>query len=140
MTNPYDTHDWTQDTLEPVCQSCGCRLIVPYGGLTDQGGTPCPGSCLPLIDSPPLVPAAPFQPTRAQIRFMRLHAWHLVEKWQWHWFQTLLRATTDRGVTASLWVDDVEALIREGLMEAGMGCTMEVTDAGRELVDEWRNA
>lgn len=93
----------------------------------------------PLLLSPPLVPAAPFQPTPAQIRFMRLHAWHLVEKWQWHWLQTLLRATTDRGVTATLWAGDVEALIQEGLMEAGIGYAMSVTDAGRELLARERN-
>lgn len=92
-----------------------------------------------LLQSPPLVPAAPFQPTRAQIRFMRLHAWHLVEKWQWHWLQTMLRATTDRGVTATLWVDSVEELVREGLMEASMGYAMSVTDAGRELLARERN-
>lgn len=96
----------------------------------------CDPSLIPYVDSPPL---APFQPTRAQIRFMRLHAWHLVEKWQWHWFQTLLRATTDRGVTASLWTDDVEVLVREGLMEAGMGFCMDVTEAGRELLARERN-
>lgn len=92
--------------------------------------------CVVLSSSPPL---APFQPSRAQIRFMRLHAWHLVEKWQWHWLQTMLRATTDRGVTATLWADSVEELIREGLMEAGMGYAMSVTDAGRELLARERN-
>jgi hypothetical protein len=92
---------------------------------------------LALHDSPPLVPA--FAPSPAQIRFMRLHAWHHVEKWQWHWLQTMLRATTDRGVTATLWVDSVEELIREGLMEAGMGYAMSVTDAGRELLARERN-
>lgn len=91
---------------------------------------------IPYVDSPPL---APFLPSPAQIRFMRLHAWHLVEKWQWHWFQTMLRATTDRGVTATLWVDDVEALVSEGLMEAGMGYAMTLTAAGREMLAEWRN-
>lgn len=89
-----------------------------------------------LLHSPPL---APFQPSPAQIRFMRLHAWHLVEKWQWHWLQTMLRATTDRGVTATLWVDSVEEMIREGLMEAGMGFCMSVTDAGREMLARERN-
>lgn len=94
-------------------------------------------NCVVLTSSPPLVPA--FQPSRAQIRFMRLHAWHLVEKWQWHWFQTMLRATTDRGVTATLWVDDVEELVSEGLMEAGMGYAMNVTSAGREMLARERN-
>lgn len=86
---------------------------------------------LPFVLSPPL---APFQPSRAQIRFMRLHTFHCVEKWQWHWLQTMLRATTDRGVTATLWVDSLEELVREGLMEAGMGYAMSVTDAGLELL------
>lgn len=90
----------------------------------------CPA--LPTIASPPLAPLAPFLPSPAQIRFMRLHAWHLVEKWQWHWLNTMLRATTDRGVTATLWADSVEELIREGLMEAGMGFYMDVTSKGRE--------
>ena len=94
---------------------------------------------LPFIASPPLVPAAPFQPSHAQIRFMRLHAWHLVEQWRWHWYETMLRATTDRGVTATLWVDSVEELIREGLMEAGIGFCMSVTSKGRELLARERN-
>lgn len=97
---------------------------------------------LTLHDSPPLVPlvlVAPFQPSRAQLHFLRLHCFHLVEKWQWHWFQTMLRATTDRGVTATLWADDVEALVSQGLMEAGMGFVMSVTDAGRELLARERN-
>lgn len=70
---------------------------------------------------------------------MRLHAWHLVEQWRWHWYETMLRATTDRGVTATLWVDDVDVLVSEGLMEAGMGFAMNVTDAGRELLARERN-
>lgn len=85
---------------------------------------------IPTVESPPLVPA--FQPSRAQLHFLRLHTFHCVEKWQWHWFNTMLRATTDRGVTATLWADSVEELIREGLMEAGMGFCMEVTPKGRE--------
>lgn len=92
--------------------------------------------CLPRVASPPLAPA--FTPSRAQRRFMALHT-HLVVKWQWHWFNTMLRATTDRGDTATLWADDVEQLIREGLMEAGMGFCMTLTARGREVLDEWRN-
>lgn len=88
---------------------------------------------LPTIASPPLAPLAPFLPSPAQIRFMRLHAWHLVEQWRWHWFETMLRATTDRGVTATLWRDEVESLVSQGLMEAGMGYCMEVTPRGREV-------
>ena len=95
--------------------------------------------CLPHVDSHSLVPAAPFQPTRAQLRFLRLHTFHCVEQWRWHWYETMLRATTDRGVTATLWVDSVEELVREGLMEAGMGYAMSVTDAGRELLARERN-
>lgn len=94
---------------------------------------------LPFVLSPPLAPAAPFQPSPAQLHFLRLHCFHLIEKWQWHWLQTMLRATTDRGVTATLWADSVEDLIREGLMEAGMGYAMSVTDAGRELLARERN-
>lgn len=89
-----------------------------------------------LLQAPPLVP---FLPSPAQIRFMRLHAWHLVERWQWHWFQTMLRATTDRGVTATLWADSVEELIHNGLMEAGMGFCMTLTAAGREMLARERN-
>lgn len=76
-----------------------------------------------------------FIPSRAQVRFMRLHALHLVARWQWHWFNTMLRATTDRGVTATLWADEIEQLIREGMMEAGMGFCMALTPAGREFVE-----
>ena len=111
------TTDDTLDDVQPSMFMCRCVL--------------------PQVDSPPLaplVPVAPFPPSRAQIRFMRLHTFHCVEKWQWHWFQTMLRATTDRGVTATLWVDEVESLVSQGLMEAGMGYAMSVTDAGLELL------
>lgn len=121
MTDTFDADRqcWCGTDVRPAC-SDGCPA-------------------LPTIDSPPLVPAAPFQPSRAQIRFLRLHTFHLVEKWRWYWLDTMLRATTDRGVTATLWRDEVESLVSEGLMEAGMGFCMSVTDAGRELLAEWRN-
>ncbi len=121
MTDTFDADRqcWCGTDVRPAC-SDGCPA-------------------LPTIDSPPLAPLAPFQPTRAQLHFLRLHCFHLVEKWQWHWFQTMLRATTDRDVTATLWADDVEELVREGLMEAGMGYAMSVTDAGRELLARERN-
>lgn len=98
---------------------------------------------LPHVDSPPLAPLVPeppaFTPSPAQLHFLRLHCFHLVERWQWHWYETMLRATTDRGVTATLWRDEVESLVSEGLMEAGMGYAMSVTDAGRELLARERN-
>lgn len=120
---------------------CGETLGVDVRPICSPVCTNHP-ALLPLVDSPPLaplVPIAPFQPSPAQLRFMRMHAWHLVEKWQWHWFQTMLRATTDRGVTATLWADEVESLVSEGLMEAGMGYVMNVTAAGRELLARERN-
>lgn len=78
----------------------------------------------------PALPPA-FVPSPGQLRFLRLHALHLVERWQWHWLDTMLRAYTDRGDTATIWRDDVEQLLQQGLMEAGMGFTMSVTIKGR---------
>ncbi len=116
------TTDDTLDDVQPSMFMCRCVL--------------------PQVDSPPrapLVPAAPFQPSQAQLHFLRLHCFHLVEQWRWHWYETMLRATTDRGVTATLWRDEVESLVSQGLMEAGMGYAMSVTDAGRDLLARERN-
>lgn len=85
-----------------------------------------------IQDAPPL---APFHPTVAQMRFMRLHLLHVVEQWRWHWCETMLRATTDRGVTATLWRDSVDELVREGLMRRGLGFAMELTNRGREMCE-----
>jgi hypothetical protein len=42
--NPVDTHKWLpKDSLEPRCAECGCRLIIPYGDITEEAVTPCPG-------------------------------------------------------------------------------------------------
>lgn len=84
-----------------------------------------------FIDSPPLAPA--FAPSAAQMRFMRLHLLHVVEQWRWHWLDTMLRATTDRGVTATIWRDALDELVREGLMRRGLGFAMELTMKGREI-------
>lgn len=50
----------------------------------------------------------------------------------------MLRATAARGSagkrTATLWQDDLEALVQEGLMEWGVGAQMRPTAAGVGLV------
>lgn len=69
--------------------------------------------------APPLQPQA-FQPTIEQARFLALHA-APVTKWQWLFSETMLRATTDTGATATIWRDALDELIDQGLMRWGHG-------------------
>lgn len=63
-----------------------------------------------------------FLPTPEQQAFLRLHTQHIVTKWSWHFQETMLRACTDRGLSASLSRDDADEMVRAGLMEWGFGC------------------
>lgn len=86
---------------------------------------------LPPHDSPPLAPE-PFLPNPEQIRFLDLHRHHIVTVWRWHLMETQLRAYTDRGRAATIWRDNLDELVRAGLMEHGAGFDMKLTNAGRE--------
>lgn len=86
---------------------------------------------LPLMPSPPL---APFAPSDEQMRFMRLHALHFVTKWQWLMNCSWLRATTDRGFTATISESALDELVRERLVFRGVSCAdVLLSDAGLEL-------
>jgi hypothetical protein len=75
-------------------------------------------------------PLAPLSPN--QLRFLALHTHHRPERWTWHFCETMLRAATDRGRTATIWRDDLADLMGRGLMEQGAGyADVRVTDAGR---------
>lgn len=68
-----------------------------------------------------------------QQAFLRLHVLHQPEQWRWYWFEMMLRATAGRR-TATLWADELAELLREGLMEPGMGMSVRATAAGVALV------
>ena len=67
------------------------------------------------------------------IRFIRLHQRHFVEKWQAVFQGAMVRATTDRGVTATVRLDELEALLSEGLLQPGWGGSFMLTERGREI-------
>lgn len=68
--------------------------------------------------------------TVAQRNFLELHALHLVERWQWHFIGTQMRAHA--GIrTATIWRDDLDNLIARGLIEESHGVSYRITDAGR---------
>lgn len=87
-----------------------------------------------VSEAPPL---APFLPNLDQERFLTLHTKHIVTKWSWHFQETMLRACTDRGLSASLSRDDADELVRAGLMEWGFGCA-DIRAAG--TVDKLRDS
>lgn len=87
---------------------------------------------VPLPLAPPL---APFVPTAEQERFLAIHAKHVVVKWVWHFKETLLRAYTERGLSAAISRGAVDDLVTAGLMEWGFGCAdCRVTDAGKDML------
>lgn len=87
---------------------------------------------IPYIPSPPLSPE-PFIPSDEQMRFMYLHARHFVMKWQWVMRETYLRATTDRGFTATISAGALDELVRERLVFRGVSCAdVLLSDAGLE--------
>lgn len=90
------------------------------------------------ISSPPLAPETTLSP--AQLAFLSLHVLHHVERWQWHWFETMLRAHAGRR-SATIWRDAAEEMVAWGLMEWGHGCAdMKPTAAGAGLVMSQRAA
>ena len=73
--------------------------------------------------------------TVAQRNFLTLHALHLVERWQWHFIWTQMRAHA--GIrTATIWRDDLDNLIARGLIEESHGVSYRITDAGRQKIAE----
>lgn len=69
----------------------------------------------------------------AQRAFLSLHL-HPVECHQWHFVGTQLRAQAE-GISCTIWRDDLEHLIRLGLLVRGLGCAdVAITEQGREAI------
>lgn len=77
------------------------------------------------LERPATLPLNP-----AQRAFLRLHAHFLVDQWQWHFCDVQLRAQAE-GIGATIWRDDLEHLIRRGLMRQGHGSAVTITEAGK---------
>lgn len=83
-------------------------------------------------DAPPLAPDEPAL-TNEQLRFMWLHARHVVVRWRWQFQGAQLRAFTERGFTATISENALASLVERGLMLRGVGCAdVLLTDAGLE--------
>lgn len=82
--------------------------------------------------SPPLQPVDPL--TVAQHNFLALHAAALVTSWQWHFCESQLRAAAGTR-KATIWRDELDDLVRWGLMERGTGYSVAVTAMGREAME-----
>lgn len=118
------------DTIErrPPAKSCICHEHNPECDCAPPAYCDVP---VHLIDDPE--PPAVFL-NAEQLRFLWLHASHHVVKWQWHFLETMLRAYTDKGQTASIWRDNLNDLLQRGLLEHGHGCAdVRITDLGREF-------
>lgn len=69
-----------------------------------------------------------------QLRFLWLHAQHMVVKSCWHFGGSLLRAYSERGHTASISATGLGALVDAGCVEI-VGCAgVRLTWLGRKAV------
>lgn len=84
------------------------------------------------IDSKPLTPKPESNLSVAQNNFLKLHAQHLVDRWQWHFLETQLRAHAGERHSATIWRDELDDLVSRGLMERSHGFVMQITNAGRQ--------
>jgi DNA replicative helicase MCM subunit Mcm2 (Cdc46/Mcm family) len=71
--------------------------------------------------------------TDDQLRFLRLHQRHLVERTQAIFQGAMVRAVSDRGVTATVRLDELETLLEAGVMTQAHGGAFTVTEQGRGL-------
>jgi hypothetical protein len=71
--------------------------------------------------------------TISQRNFLRLHVTRAVDKWQWHFCSTQLRAHAGTR-RATIWVDDLHDLVARGLVTRGPGETVYATLDGKEAV------
>jgi hypothetical protein len=71
--------------------------------------------------------------TPAARAFLALHAApNPPHTWRWHFAGSALRATGEAGC-ATIWADDLDALVAAGLLRKGPGCAdCYVTPEGRE--------
>lgn len=74
--------------------------------------------------------------TPEQVRFLILHARHLVVKWCWLWQGTMLRAYCERGHTATISKGGLDALVAGGLVEeyGPNAAGVRLLDAGKAAV------
>jgi len=87
-------------------------------------------TCTVVPNAPALVPDV------EQTRFMILHAKHVVTSWRWLFGGGTLRASTERGVGATIKRAALDALVDAGLMEYGFGCAdVRLTQRGKGCVD-----
>lgn len=85
---------------------------------------------LPHVASPPLQPLS-----TPQRNFLALHVRHQVDRWQWYFVCTQLRAFAS-GRSATIWRDELDDLVARGLMQYGVGCAdVKVTEQGREVCE-----
>jgi hypothetical protein len=84
---------------------------------------------------PPPAPLAPPALNAAQMAFLALHAASQPpHTWRWHFAGSALRATGEAG-SATIWADDLDALVEAGHLRRGVGCAdCHVTMAGRDAV------
>ena len=67
----------------------------------------------------------------SQRAFLLFHVRHVPVQWQWHFIGTQLRVKSERGRGATIWKDDLEALLVWGLVRRGVGEIIEVTEWGK---------
>lgn len=71
--------------------------------------------------------------TPSQERFVRLHQRHFVERCQKLFQGAMVRATTDRGMTATVRLDELESLVASGVVAPAHGGLFVVTPEGARL-------
>jgi hypothetical protein len=75
--------------------------------------------------------------TPDQIAFVRIHqtgvGHNYVSEWKHVFLGATIRATTNKGKTATLDRDAVQELVDAGLMTTGYGGSFHLTDAGKAL-------
>lgn len=90
---------------------------------------------LPHVASPPLQPLS-----IPQRNFLALHARHIVDRWQWHFVSTQLRAFAGTK-SATIWRDELDDLVALGLMQYGVGCAdVRILPAGVGMVMQEQKA
>lgn len=68
-----------------------------------------------------------------QLRFLRLHQDHFVERTQKLFEGAMIRATSTGGKTATIRLDELESLVGAGLMRPDWGGAFKVTVEGAQL-------
>lgn len=71
--------------------------------------------------------------TTDQLRFVRLHQRCLVERTQALFQGAMVRAVSDRGIAATVRLDELEDLVHAGLLAPTWGGAFSVTETGRGL-------